>query len=70
MNMRMTRPHRSHRASHVVRALPHATTHRDITRPDARTQNFTTSQTPCMMHAAKAERMQILSTAGKRFASH
>jgi hypothetical protein len=48
------------------------TLQRIATSPDqkARTQNLTTSQTPCMMHEAKAERMQILGTAGKRFASN
>jgi hypothetical protein len=74
VRLSLTRPDGSHRTSQVIRALPHATAHSipipDITRPKAPTQNFTTSQTPCMMHEAKAERMQILSTAGKRFASH
>jgi hypothetical protein len=42
----LTRPGRSPRASQdIIRALPHATTHPDITRPKARTQNFDLTNT-------------------------
>jgi hypothetical protein len=42
----LTRPDRSPRGSQdIIRALPHATTHPDITRPKARTQNFDLTNT-------------------------